>query len=176
LLPQGDLREEVLRSEQRAATDDELTEMKSLTTAAMEDGAWGMSTGLIYVPSSYADTAELIEIAKVVSDHGGIYASHVRDEGVDLLDAVSEAAEIGRQADIPVHISHLKSSGKDSWGLVRVAIEEIKKHREAGIRMTADQYPYVASSTSLAATFLPTWARAGGTAKMLERLRTGPDV
>ena len=176
LLPQGALRQAVLQSEQRAATDEELSKMKSLTTKAMEEGAWGMSTGLIYVPSSYADAAELVEIAKVVSQHGGIYASHIRDEGVGLLDAVNEAAEIGRQANIPVHISHLKSKGKDSWGLVRVAIDEIKKHREAGVRMTADQYPYVASSTSLAATFLPPWARAGSDAKMLERLRSGPDV
>lgn len=176
LLPQGELRRVVLGSERRSATETELQKMKSLAAKAMKDGAWGFSTGLIYVPSSYADTAELIEIAKVVSDHGGIYASHIRDEGVGLLDAVSETIKIGRQANIPIHISHLKSKGKDAWGLVRVAIEEIKKHREAGVRITADQYPYVASSTSLQATLLPTWARAGGSNKMLERLRTGPNV
>ena len=137
--------------------------MKMLATAAMNDGAWGMSSGLLYVPSSYADTNELTKIAKVVSEHGGIYASHIRGEGKGLLDAVNEALQIGRGADLPVHVSHFKSSGKDNWGLVRVAIDIIRKEREAGRIVTADQYPYTASSTSLAATFIPSWARAGGT-------------
>ncbi len=150
--------------------------MKLLAEKAMEDGAWGMSTGLIYVPSSYANTDELTEIAIAISRHGGIYASHIRNEGTGLLDAVNEAVEIGRGANIPVHISHFKSSGKDSWGLVRVAINVIEKHRKSGLRITADQYPYVASSTSLAATFIPAWARAGGTERMLERLNSGPDT
>jgi N-acyl-D-aspartate/D-glutamate deacylase len=142
----------------------------------MADGAWGMSTGLIYVPSSYADTGELIEIAKVVSDHGGIYASHIRGEGTGLIDAVNEALEIGRAAEIPVHISHFKSSGKDSWGLVRVAIDLIEERQETGQIITADQYPYIASSTSLSATLVPAWARAGGTKQMLERLSEGEDT
>jgi N-acyl-D-amino-acid deacylase len=175
LLPQGSLRENVMQSERRDATTDELAQMKGLAAKAMNDGAWGMSTGLIYVPSSYANTEELAAIAKVVSEHGGIYASHIRGEGNGLLDAVKEALQIGRDADLPVHVSHFKSSGKDSWGLVRVAIEMIRKEREAGRVVTADQYPYIASSTSLAATFVPSWARAGGTRKMLERLKPGPD-
>lgn len=176
LLPQGSLRKEVLQSERREATPSELDRMKSLAGKAMEDGAWGMSTGLIYVPSSYANTQELTEIATVISRHGGIYASHIRNEGTGLLDAVNEAVAIGRGAELPVHISHFKSSGKDSWGLVRVAVDIIEKHQEAGLRITADQYPYVASSTSLAATFIPAWARAGGTEKMLERLTSGPET
>ena len=89
------------------------------------DGAWGMSTGLIYVPSSYADTEELVAIAKVVSEHGGIYASHIRGEGSVLLDSVQEAMDIGKQAGLPVHISHFKSSGQNNWGLVRVAVKVI---------------------------------------------------
>ena len=176
LLPQGSLRREVMQSERRDATQEELEEMKSVAATAMADGAWGMSTGLIYVPSSYADTAELTEIAKVVSDHGGIYASHIRGEGTGLIDAVNEALEIGRAAEIPVHISHFKSSGKDSWGLVRVAVDLIQERREAGQVVTADQYPYIASSTSLSATLIPAWARAGGTKQMLERLAEGEDT
>jgi N-acyl-D-aspartate/D-glutamate deacylase len=92
-----------------------------------------------------------------------------------LLDAVDEALEIGRDADVPVHISHFKSSGKDSWGLVRTAVDVIERERAAGRVITADQYPYTASSTSLSATFLPAWARAGGHKKMLERLKGGED-
>lgn len=176
LLPQGSLRRDVMGSERREATSEELARMKELATKAMFDGAWGMSSGLIYVPSSYADTTELSEIAKVVALHGGIYASHIRGEGTGLLDAVDEALEIGRTAKLPVHISHFKSSGKDSWGLVRTAIEVIRREREAGQVITADQYPYTASSTSLSATFIPAWARAGGGERMLERLNGGKDA
>lgn len=175
LLPQGSLRREILGSERRQATDDELARMKELADQAMQDGAWGMSTGLIYVPSSYADTAELVEIAKIVANHRGIYASHIRGEGTGLLDAVAEALQIGRDANLPVHISHFKSSGKNAWGLVRTAVDVIDRERAAGRVITADQYPYTASSTSLSATFLPAWARAGGRTKMLERLADGAD-
>ena len=176
LLPQGSLRREVIGNEQRVATNDELTRMKELAGKAMQDGAWGMSSGLIYVPSSYADTAELIEIAKIVAGHHGIYASHIRDEGTGLLDAINEALEIGRSAGLPVHISHFKSSGKDSWGLVRTAVDVIERERIAGRVVTADQYPYTASSTSLSATFIPAWARSGGSKQMLARIETGEDA
>lgn len=175
LLPQGSLRREVMGSERRDPSDTEMSKMKSLAEAAMKDGAWGMSSGLIYVPSSYADAAELTEIAKIVGSHGGIYASHIRGEGTGLLDAVGEALDIGRGADLPVHISHFKSSGKDSWGLVRTAIDVINRERDAGQIITADQYPYTASSTSLSATFIPAWARAGGREKTLERLASGEE-
>lgn len=170
LLPQGSLREDVMNSERREASDEELSRMKELADKAMQDGAWGMSTGLIYVPSSYADTAELTQIAQVVAKHNGIYASHIRGEGTGLLKAVQEAMEIGENAGLPVHISHFKSSGQESWGLVRVAIEMIEKQRAAGQVVTADQYPYIASSTSLGAIFIPAWARAGSRKQMLERM------
>ncbi len=176
LLPQGALRQKVLASERRAAKPDEMQRMISMTEKAMKDGAWGMSTGLIYVPSSFADTDELIEIARVVAKHGGIYVSHVRGEGTGLLNSVDEAIQIGQTAKLPVHISHFKSSGKNSWGLVRVAIDRIEKLRADGQQITADQYPYTASSTSLAATILPSWSRAGGSQKMLERLNGGDDA
>jgi N-acyl-D-aspartate/D-glutamate deacylase len=129
-----------------------------------------MSTGLIYVPSSYAETDELVELARVVAPHGGIYASHIRGEGVELLAAVAEALEIGRRGGLPVHVSHFKSSGEESWGLVRRAAEMIEKARREGQKATADQYPYIASSTSLEATLIPTWARSGGQQALVGRL------
>ena len=175
LLPQGSLRRAVMQTERRKATDSELKRMRDLVAKAMQDGAFGMSTGLIYVPSSYADTNELIEMAQVVSNHGGIYVSHMRNEGTGLIDALKEALEIGRQAKLPVHVSHFKSSGKDSWGLVRVAVKMIQDSRDQGVEVTADQYPYIASSTSLSATFFPTWARAGGRSKLMERLNDAAD-
>ena len=157
-------------SERRKPTAAELTKMLELAHKAMHDGAWGMSTGLIYVPSSYADTTELVKIAEVVSKHHGIYASHIRGEGSGLLDSVQEAMDIGKKANLPVHISHFKSSGQSNWGLVRVAVKVIEEARKNGQIVTADQYPYRASSTSLSATLIPTWARAGGRAEMLKRL------
>jgi len=170
LLPHGSLRRAVVGSESRAATAEELKEMQNLVEKAMHDGAWGMSTGLIYVPGTYADTNELVTLAKVVALHKGIYASHIRNENVRLLAAVDEAMEIGRRAGLPVHVSHFKSSGRDSWGLVRRAAEMIAKARKKGQKVTADQYPYIASSTSLDATVIPTWARAGGRKELIRRL------
>ncbi len=170
LLPHGNLREAVMGSVQRPATPEELVKMKDLAGKAMQEGAWGMSTGLIYVPSSFADTAELVEISKVVAGSGGFYASHLRHEGVQLLVAVNEALDIGRQAKIPVHISHFKSSGRDAWSLVRRAAVQIEEARQNGTLVTADQYPYIASSTSLDATVIPTWARAGGQKELVARL------
>jgi N-acyl-D-aspartate/D-glutamate deacylase len=177
LLPQGSLRRQVMGSDLRKPTAAEKTKMLSLTEKAMADGAWGMSTGLIYVPSSYATTDEITAIAKVVSKHGGIYASHIRGEGSGLMSSIEEAISIGKQAKLPVHISHFKSSGRSNWGLVRQAAVRIQQERDKGSIVTADQYPYIASSTSLQATLLPSWARAGGTKKLIERLddkETGP--
>ncbi|MBW3542520.1 MAG: amidohydrolase family protein, partial [Planctomycetes bacterium] len=152
---------------------------KRLAEQAMRDGAWGMSTGLIYVPGSYATTDELVEIASVVAAHRGIYASHIRNENVELLAAIDEALSIGRRAGLPVHVSHFKSSGQDAWGLVRRAAEMIEQARKEGRVATADQYPYIASSTSLDATVIPTWARAGGRKEMIARFddaEVGPRI
>lgn len=169
LLPQGSLRRTVMGTDRRAASAEELQEMKRLAEKAMKDGAWGMSTGLIYVPGTYADTDELVAVAKVIAQHKGIYASHIRNENVRLLLAVKEAMEIGRRAGLPVHVSHFKSSGRESWGVVRQAALQIQKARDGGQAVTADQYPYIASSTSLDATVIPTWARAGGRAALIKR-------
>lgn len=179
LIPQGSLRNQVMKTVRRKPTDAEMAEMLKLADNAMQDGAWGMSTGLIYVPSSYADTAELIKLAQVVSKHGGIYASHIRNENKELLAAVSEAIQIGKDAKLPVHVSHFKSSGRDVWGLVRVAARLIEDARKKGQRVTADQYPYIASSTSLDATVIPAWAREGGRAELIKRLdddEVGPRI
>ena len=170
LIPQGNLRKQVLDSERVEPSDAQLSEMRDLAASGMRDGAWGMSTGLIYVPSSFASTEEITEIAKIVSKHGGIYASHIRGEGTELLESVDEALRIGRDADLPVHISHFKSSGRDSWGLVREAARIIAEQRKLGRVITADQYPYIASSTSLSATVLPSWAREGDDDDLRKRL------
>jgi len=169
LFPQGAVRSDVIGLDSRKGTPEEIEKMRALADEAMRDGVWGMSTGLIYVPSSYADTAELVALAEVVGRHGGVYASHIRGEGVELLKSIEEVLEIGRQAKLPTHVSHFKCSGKDAWGLAAQAIAMIEKARENGVVITADQYPYVASSTSLDATVIPTYARAGGTKKLLER-------
>ena len=179
LIPQGSVRRQVLGSDDVEPTPEQLQEILDLTEQAMKDGAWGMSTGLIYVPSSYASTEELIAMAKVVAKHDGIYASHIRGEGTSVLKSVDEALRIGREANLPVHISHFKSSGRDAWGLVREAARMIDAERTAGRTVTADQYPYIASSTSLGATLLPSSARAGGSKALIKRLddpKTGPGV
>ncbi len=165
LLPHGDLRSEVMGKESRGPTSDELDRMRSLARKAMEDGAWGMSTGLIYVPGTYAKTAELVAIAKVVAEFRGIYASHIRNEGGGLMDAIGEAIQIGKEAQLPIHVSHFKATGKANWGSLHVASRLIESARANGLTVTADQYPYTASSTSLEATLLPAWCREGGRKK-----------
>jgi N-acyl-D-aspartate/D-glutamate deacylase len=169
LLPHGSLRDRVMGSANRPAAPDELSRMRELTRKAMQEGAWGMSTGLIYVPGTYSDTDELVALASDVGEHDGIYVSHMRNEGTELLAAVYELLEIGRRAELPVHASHFKSSGRDAWGLVRQAARMIEEARERGQIATADQYPYIASSTSLDATVIPTWARAGGREELIAR-------
>jgi N-acyl-D-aspartate/D-glutamate deacylase len=145
----------------------------------MRDGAWGLSTGLIYNPGTYAKTDEIIALAKVAAKHGGFYASHIRNEGVGLLDAIQEAITIGREAGLPAHVSHIKCSGRQSWGKSGDAIALIEKARAAGQVVTADQYPYTASSTSLRATLIPTQYREGTAQEFRARLddpEQGPKI
>jgi len=155
LIPQGSLRSKVIGSEKRPPTPAEFDELKQLVDQGMRDGAWGMSTGLIYVPSKYADVNELVELARVVGQHQGIYVSHMRNEGTGLLEAIDEALEIGRRGELPVHISHFKATGRAAWGLAADAIRKVEAARDGGQIVTADQYPYIASSTSLAAMVVP---------------------
>jgi N-acyl-D-amino-acid deacylase len=170
LIPQGSLREAVVGNVDRPATPDELQSMVERVQQGMQDGAWGLSTGLIYVPSVYATTEELVALCRPVAQSRGIYASHIRGEGSELLAAVTEALSIGRDAGLPVHVSHFKASGIPNWGSLRLAADLIERARQNGQAATADQYPYTASSTSLEATVIPTWARSGGSAELLRRL------
>ena len=175
LLPHGSLRSQVMGQVARDPSAEELDQMAKLAEQALLDGAWGMSTGLIYVPGTYSKTEELIAIAKVVAAHHGIYASHIRNEGSGLIDAINEAIRIGREGGLPVHVSHFKSSGQDNWGRLHIAAELIEAARKDGLTVTADQYPYIASSTSLDATLLPTWSREGGRKDLEQRLSTPAD-
>jgi N-acyl-D-aspartate/D-glutamate deacylase len=155
LVGHGTVRATVLKSDRREPTAAELERMKAIVDQAMRDGAWGMSTGLIYAPSSYAQTDELIALAKVVAAHGGIYASHIRNENEQVVEAVAEAIRIGQESGAPVHISHFKSMQIPNWGRVREAAAEIDKARALGLKVTADQYPYTANSFSLADATIP---------------------
>lgn len=160
LIPHGTLRATIMKDGSRPATEHEIKQMKKLVENGMKDGAWGMSTGLIYVPGSFSTTEELIALAEVVGEHGGIYVSHMRNESTRLLEAVEELLEIGEKAELPVHISHFKASGPKSWGLALNAIELVKDARAKGQIVTADQYPYTASSTSLGAMVVPSQFRS----------------
>ena len=164
------VRQYVLQDENRAPTPAELDRMRKLVAQAMEDGAVGISTSLVYAPAFYAKTEELIELAKVASRYGGVYASHMRNESNSIMTALDEAIRIGTEADIPVEIFHLKMAGKPNWGKMRDVIAKIEAARARGLDITADQYPYVAGGTSLGAA-VPPWAHEGGTAKFLERLK-----
>jgi N-acyl-D-aspartate/D-glutamate deacylase len=155
LVGHGTVRSSVLRGERRVPTAAELERMKALVDQALRDGAWGMSSGLIYAPSSYAETDELIALARVVAAHGGVYATHIRGEADELLDAVAEAIRIGRESKAPVHISHFKAMQIPNWGRIRDAAAMIDKARAEGLKITADQYPYTANSYSLADATLP---------------------
>ncbi|MCX6906770.1 MAG: D-aminoacylase, partial [Verrucomicrobia bacterium] len=155
LAPHGSIRGKVMGGQRRAPTAEELERMKALVAQAMRDGAWGMSTGLIYPPGSYAETDELIALARVVAAHGGVYVSHIRDEADHLLEAVAEAIRIGRESGATVHISHFKSMEIPNWGRIRDAAAMIEKARAEGLKITADQYPYTANSFSLVNATLP---------------------
>jgi N-acyl-D-aspartate/D-glutamate deacylase len=155
LLPHGSLRARLMGDANRPPSPAELTKMKNLADQAMQDGACGMATGLIYTPGSFSTTDELVALAEVVAKHDGIYVSHIRNEGHELLESLDEILAIGQRAKLPVHVSHIKVTGKANWGLAPDAINKIHAAREAGQRVTADQYPYTASSTSLAAMVIP---------------------
>lgn len=170
LVGHGNLRKMAVGYDDRCPTRAELAKMKGILAGAMKQGAFGLSTGLIYPPGSYAKTPELIELAKVAASFHGIYTSHIRNEGAKLLDAVKEAIAIGREAKIPVEISHHKAGGKKNWGKVKQARELMEDARKEGIEVTCDVYPYVASSFGLV-NMLPQWAHEGGSERIIQRLR-----
>jgi N-acyl-D-aspartate/D-glutamate deacylase len=164
------VREAVLGDGDRAPTPQELEKMKALVAQAMQQGALGVSTALIYPPGHYAKTEELIELAKVAAEYGGIYASHMRSEGLNEVAAVREALRIGQEAHIPVEIFHLKVSGKNRAGKMIDIVRMIQQARDSGQDVTADMYPYLAGATALASS-LPPWVADGGVDKLLQRLR-----
>jgi N-acyl-D-aspartate/D-glutamate deacylase len=179
LVPHNSVRSKVMQNENRAPTADELKQMEALVEAGMKAGAWGIATGLIYTPGTYSKTDELVGLAKVAAKHNGIYASHIRNEGTGLIDAIEEILTIGREAKLPVHVSHIKASGKSAWSKSADAVALIRKARAAGQAVTADQYPYIASSTSLAATLVPTRYRDGSNKEYRARIddaEKGPQI
>jgi N-acyl-D-aspartate/D-glutamate deacylase len=162
---EGSLRGRVVGNRDVKATPQQMDEMKRLVAKAMDDGALGLSTGLFYAPGSYAPTEEIVALAAVAASKGGIYDTHMRDESsytIGLIGSINETIRIGREAKIPVHISHIKALGVDVWGLSDSVIHIIEKARREGIDVTANQYPYTASGTGLGASLLPRWAESGG--------------
>ena len=166
----GSVRESVVGEADRKPTAAELVKMKSLVSSLMDQGTFGVSTGLIYPPNSYADVEELVELARPAAAKGGLYASHLRYDGAKLKEGLEEAIAIGERAKMPVHVFHMKVTGQKNFGRMKEVIGIVEAARKRGVRITSDQYPYVASSTGLTAT-IPQWVQDGGTAKLVERLK-----
>jgi N-acyl-D-amino-acid deacylase len=164
------VRRMVIGDDDRDPTADELRQMRDLVARAMRDGAVGLSTSLQYPPAPYAETEELIVLAQEAARYGGIYATHMRSEGDDILPAIDEAVRIGREAEIPVEIWHLKVAGKQNWGRMPEVVAKIDSARRSGVDVAADTYAYPAWFNSLSA-MVPPWAHAGGRAQLLDRLR-----
>ena len=174
LVGHGTIRKQVMGESDRQPTPGELERMKDLMQREMDAGAFGMSTGLFYAPGSYAKTDEVVAIAEVVAKNNGIYDTHLRDESsysIGLVAAVEEAIAIGERADVPVHISHIKCLGTDVWKQSDSIIGIVESARRKGIGVTANQYPYEASATSLKAAVVPRWAESGGIDSLFIRLR-----
>lgn len=166
----GTLRAAVTGSAARPLRPEELDRMRALLDRSIAEGALGMSSGLIYPPSAYGDTDELAALGAVVASHDGLYASHIRNEGARLLEAVEENLEVGRRSGARVQLSHHKAAGRPNWGRVRGSTALIERARDDGLDVAADQYPYTASSTGLAVS-VPAWMHEGGLLAMCERLR-----
>ncbi len=173
LAGQGSIRAQVISLENRNATPEEIQKMKELTRQAMAEGAFGLSTGLFYVPGNYTPTEEVIELARVAGAMGGIHVSHMRNEAADVLASVRETIRIGEEGGLPTQITHHKIIGRDNWGASAETLRLVEEARARGVDVTIDQYPYTASSTGTAALF-PQWAQAGGRTALLERL-SAPD-
>lgn len=161
LIAHGSVRGQVMASENRQPTPDEMRRMEELVEQGMRDGALGLSTGLIYVPGTYARTDEIVALARVSARHGGIYATHIRDEGTEVMDAIRESIQIGEQAGLPVEISHFKISSRRLWNRSADTLSLVRAARARGLTVTVDQYAYTASSTSLDI-LLPGWVLEGG--------------
>ena len=169
LIAHGSVRRRVVGLDDRAPTPEELKQMEALVEQGMKDGAVGLSTGLIYVPGTYAKTEEIVALARVAAKYGGLYATHMRNEGDRVADAIRESIQIGEQAGLPVEISHFKISNKKFWGQTPMTLGLVREARARGLAVTVDQYAYTASSTSLDSR-LPSWLRAGGFDEAKKRL------
>ena len=169
LIAHGSVRSKVMGLDDRAPSAEEQAKMNAMVEQGMKDGAVGLSTGLIYIPGTFAKTEEVVELAKAASKYGGTYASHIRDEGTEVVKAINEAINIGEQANMPVEISHFKISSKALWGESPTTIGLVKAARARGLAVTVDQYAYTASSTSLDSR-VPSWAIAGGRTEGKKRL------
>ena len=170
---QGSIRQAVIGLANRPATPAEIEKMKGLAAQAMRDGAFGLSTGLFYVPGNFTPTEEVIELARVVGKMGGIHISHMRDEASHVLDSVRETIRIGEEGGLPTQITHHKMIGQPNWGKSVESLKLVEEARARGVDVTIDQYPYTASSTGIAA-LLPQWALEGGQKSTSERL-AAPD-
>lgn len=170
LVGQGTVRQHVMGSERRSPTADEMNSMKKLVAKALEQGAFGISTGLEYAPDRFSTTEEIIELCKITAQSGGFYATHTRSEDTALLEAVGEAIHIAQAAGVPLQISHLKASGEGNYYKIPMVLDLIERARDRGLEVTADRYPYTAFATSLSIMF-PIWALDGGQKKFIERLK-----
>ena len=172
LVPHGSIRRAILGAEDRAPTAGEMEEMRGLVRRGMEEGAFGLSSGTFYVPGSYSNPDEIVELAQVVATFGRAYTSHIRDESdysVGLVAALEEVIDVARRAGIPGVITHVKALGPRVWEFGTVITRRIEAARDEGIEVYTDQYPYAASATSLAAALLPRWSQAGGTDSLMAR-------
>jgi N-acyl-D-amino-acid deacylase len=167
------VRQAVMGEVDRLATPVELAQMKAIVRDNMQAGALGLSSGLYYLPGTFANTEEVIELAKVAATYHGIYETHLRDESsytIGFLGALNEAIEIAQKAKLPLHVAHIKALGVDVWGQSGAAINAINKAIANGVRITADQYPWLASGTSIGGALVPSWVREGGFSERLKRL------
>src|SRR2546428_1189120 len=167
---QGSVRSAVIGDVNRKPTREELDKMRALVEQGMKDGAFGLSTGLFYVPGTFTPTEEVIELARVAARFGGIHESHMRDEASSVVESVKETIAIGEQGGLPTHVSHHKIIGKGNWGRSVDTLRLIDEARVRGVDVTIDQYPYTASSTGIQAALFPAWAQEGGREQVLKRL------
>ncbi len=165
----GSLRDFVMGYEARDSTPEEFGRMKEELAKALEAGALGLSSGLIYPPGCFASISELLELCKVVAQKGGLYATHMRDEGDKVLEALKEALEIAREAEVSLEIAHLKTSGQRNWSKLDSMIKLLEKARASDVQVSCDRYPYIAAATDLGV-LLPSWVQEGGIDKVIERL------
>ena len=168
---QGSVRSAVIGDVNRQPTAEELDKMRAVVEQGMKDGAFGLSTGLFYVPGTFTSTAEVVELARVAGRYGGMHESHMRDEASGVVESVKETIAIGERGGLPTHVSHHKIIGVGNWGKSVETLRLIDEARARGVDVTIDQYPYTASSTSIQAALFPAWAQEGGREQILKRLK-----